>query len=72
MSVNLTSTLPRAVDMFKQTSRFATADICDFLHQDVYNRFLVAPKRTNPQQPTQFEEGANANAEKALGRSWGS
>lgn len=67
MSVNLTSTLPRAVDMFKQTSRFATADICDFLHPDVYNRFLVAPKRTNPQQRDQSEEGANALCGEGLG-----
>jgi hypothetical protein len=67
MSVSLVSTLPRAVDMFKQTSRFATADICDFLHPDVHNRFLVAPKRTNPRQPSQFEEGADALCGEAMG-----
>jgi len=67
MNVSLASTLPRAVDMFKQTNRFATADICDFLHPAVHNRFLVAPKRTNPQQSGEFEEGADALCGEALG-----
>lgn len=71
MSVALVSTLPRAVDMFKQTNRFATADICDFLHPAVHNRFLVAPRRSNPNptptQPSACVEGATALCGEGLG-----
>jgi hypothetical protein len=42
----LISLLSPTLQMFIQSNRFATADIAGFLSKDVYNRFLIAPKRT--------------------------
>ncbi|WP_233886345.1 patatin-like phospholipase family protein [Paraburkholderia flagellata] len=48
----LISLLSPTLQMFIQSSRFATADIAGFLSKDVYNRFLIAPKRTDKQAST--------------------
>ncbi|MEX3993796.1 hypothetical protein AB4Y35_23840 [Paraburkholderia sp. EG286A] len=41
----LVSLLSPTLQMFIRSNRFATADMTGFLRSDVYNRFLVAPKR---------------------------
>jgi hypothetical protein len=45
-SVALAKILAPTVQMFFGASRFGTADMAGFLSADVYNRFLIAPKRT--------------------------
>jgi hypothetical protein len=47
-NLTLTSLLGPTVSMFVQSNRFATADLVQFLHPDVYNRLLVTPRRSNP------------------------
>lgn len=47
-SMTLTSLLAPTLAMFVQSNRFATADLVQFLHPEVYNRLLVTPRRSNP------------------------
>ena len=55
------------VHMLVYANRFATSDIADFLHPQVYNRFLVAPKRTDMSAPGGFRVGGDALAGEGLG-----
>jgi hypothetical protein len=56
----LTSLLGPTVHMFVQSNRFATTDLVNFLHPQVYNRYLIAPKRVDPTNPANTLTGGDA------------
>lgn len=62
----LLNTLGPMLDMFISSNRFETADMADFLHPEVYTRFLVAPKQTGLTQETSLL-GAEALCGTGLG-----
>lgn len=45
----LLSLLGPTLRMLIQANRFATADLAQFLRSDIYNRFLITPKRFSPE-----------------------
>ena len=59
----LISLLSPTLQMFIRSNRFATADIAGFLSNEVYNRFLVAPKRTDPETKVTVSGGEALCAE---------
>lgn len=70
-NMSLAKLLASTLHMFVQSNRFATSELMDFLHPDVYNRFLIAPKREDPahlgENPKQFVMGGDALAGDGLG-----
>lgn len=44
----LVKILAPMMNMFVSSNRYETANMADFLHESVYTRFLVSPKRTVP------------------------
>jgi hypothetical protein len=62
----LTAMLGPTVHMFVQSNRFATTDLVNFLHPQVYNRYLIAPKRADPANAANTLTGGDALCGDAL------
>lgn len=65
--LGLIAICPSAASMFLAANRFATADMADFIHPQMYTRFLVAPKRTGRFAQDRPTIGADALCGTGLG-----
>jgi len=59
-SLALLGLLPLTAHMLVQANRFSTSQLSDFMHPAVFNRFLVAPRRTDPKAHENFKSGGDA------------
>ncbi|MFM0009187.1 patatin-like phospholipase family protein [Paraburkholderia sediminicola] len=56
----LLSLLGPTLRMLIQANRFATADLAQFLRSDIYDRLLITPKRSSPENPHVLVTGGDA------------